>query len=491
MKNFILIALSLLANITIAQTTAKIVDENTGEIIPYANITIGPESQVSNAEGFFTVPPADATLKIVVTCMGYVGKETTIGLLSSQNFVVKLSPATYELDDVSVTRPDPAIIMATVKKNLSKHYASQLPVAKDMLFIRETNNFSPKKMDFEITESTGFTKKGLAQANSDLSAFTAAMKSHPPKQFTDMLCNYYLPAKSASKLEVIKATKLNDETRSTSIEEMYNKLATMLLKHLDTSKYYRFKTGWIGTRDTISLRKDFNNKKNKKKAANSQLLSSKGKLTAFLTENNFLKDSKLTFVTQPEIYEYTYDGAVFLNNDLVYVLKFKPRKSKALYTGTVYVSSTDYAVIRTDYTLGKGKTEGGINVKWLLGIKMSENISTGTTIYKQNSSGEGYYLQYATVESGQYFYLNRPFKFIELSKEEKDVLAFDVKVEGDMNEKTEFLNISRTEVGEPVLATVNEANFKYQQLKRYDPKIWAEYGAIEPLQEMKRFTVPE
>src|SRR5690606_31423 len=162
------------------------------------------------------------------------------------------------------------------------------------------------------------------------------------------------------------------------------------LKHLDTMKYYRIKSGWIGSRDTVSLRKDY--KKKDKNQPKNELTSTKGKLTKFLTENNFLEGSKLEFVTKPELYEYSYEGATFLENDnLVDVLKFAPRKNRAIYTVKLYISSDDFAVIRTDYTLGKGKTEGGINLKWVLGIKASENLSNGTTIYRQNPSGEGYY----------------------------------------------------------------------------------------------------
>ena len=39
------------------------------------------------------------------------------------------------------------------------------------------------------------------------------------------------------------------------------------------------------------------------------------------------------------------------------------------------------------------------------------------------------------------------------------------------------------------LATLNfkEEDFKFINLKTYDPKIWKDYSAIEPLEEMKEF----
>jgi outer membrane lipoprotein-sorting protein len=260
----------------------------------------------------------------------------------------------------------------------------------------------------------------------------------------------------------------------------------ILLQHLDTTKFYRVKSGLFGSRDTISLRKEYNNKKNKVK--NNELTSSKSNLMMTLSRNNFLQSEKLDFISHPERYEYTYDGAVFLaTNEFAYVIKFKPKKSKANFKGKLYISETDYAVLRADYTLGEGKTEGGFNMKLLLGIKASENVSKGTLIFKQNQDGKGYYLQYASNETGQYIYINRPLKFIELSDEEKDVVAFDLTVEGNTSRKTELLNISRNAISETTFENVKEENFKYIPLKRYDPAIWKNLSAIEPLEEMKAF----
>jgi hypothetical protein len=80
---------------------------------------------------------------------------------------------------------------------------------------------------------------------------------------------------------------------------------------------------------------------------------------------------------------------------------------------------------------------------FLLGIKVSENVS-GTIIYKQRAEDDSYYMQYAATESGNYFYLNRPLKLIELTNGERH-LALDFKIEANTLTKTEFLNMSRTE----------------------------------------------
>jgi hypothetical protein len=66
-------------------------------------------------------------------------------------------------------------------------------------------------------------------------------------------------------------------------------------------------------------------------------------------------------------------------------------------------------------------------------------------------------------------------------------VAFDLTVEGNTSRKTELLNISRNAISETTFENVKEENFKYIPLKRYDPAIWKNLSAIEPLEEMKAF----
>jgi hypothetical protein len=46
-------------------------------------------------------------------------------------------------------------------------------------------------------------------------------------------------------------------------------------------------------------------------------------------------------------------------------------------------------VLRTDYVLDEGENSN-FNMKFLLGIKVSENVSKGTIIYKQRAEDDSY-----------------------------------------------------------------------------------------------------
>jgi hypothetical protein len=482
------------------KNTGRIVDSKTGESIPYANIQVDTtESLISNADGFFSISENNTTENtiIAVSYLGYTNSRITLGELKKQQNIIKLNSVVFELDAVTISneKPDAYSIMIAVRKNLETNYKSQIQPSKEVLFYRESNSFTPKKMDIEITKSTGFTKQSLKLSNAEINTLNSNLIIHPPKEFTDVLCNFYKNTKTVkdknsflSKIEFIKATNLKDDYQSANVEDLEEILSKLILKHLDTTKYYRVKSGLFGSRDSISLREDFyKNRKNNNKRR--QAPSTNSNIKTFLSNNDFLQNNKLDFVTQPELYEYHYEGATYSNNnEFTYVLTVKPKKSKAKYTGKLYISETDYAVLRTDFTLSPGKTLKEFNMKLLLGVKYAENISKGTLLFERNSNGNGYYLRYASREKGYSFYVNRPLKFIELSDSDKDVLALDTMIEGNTLFKKEVLTInSPTAISNTAFSEVVEKGLQPIKLKKYDPSIWKGINTIEPLQEMKQY----
>lgn len=496
--SFFFLSLLFCFQIAAAQNiSGKIIDSQTGESIPYATIIVNnAENLVSNAEGLFTLSENSSNQNTILTIsyLGYANQKLSVGDLIKQQNIIKLQAAIIELQEVNVPnkRLSPYEIMANVKANIKNNYAKNSIPKKDMIFFREITNFKPSILDVAIDKSIGFSKESLKKANAQMNSFTSKLITQPPREYVDILCNNYsyLTTKDdkpyyLSKLEVLKATKLKNENSSTSLDDLQKSATDIILKHLDSTKYYRVKSGLFGSRDTISLRKDFNKKK---KTKSNQLTATKANLSSFQIENNITNVTKFDFIHEPEAYNYIFEGATYTNeNEFVYVLSFKPKKSRAKYKGKLYISETDFAVIRADYKLEDGKKVSGVNLKLLLGIKAIENISNGTVIYKNSPVGNGYYLQYASHESGQYIYINRPLKFIELTDEDKDVVAFDLKVEGNFIEKQEYLNMNRTESSEASIGKVTEDDFNFINIKSYDPKIWKDYNGLEPLEEMKQF----
>ena len=484
----------------IAQSiTAKVIDAQSNDGLPYANIEVNGENIVSNAEGGFAIPEKNNADNAVLTIsfLGYHTARITVAELKASEFTVKLNPGVFELETVNITNiaPNGDSIIAAVKRNLARNYNYKADPSKNTFFYRESNSFMPIKLNVEINKSSGFSNEDLKSTNKQFQALTSGLIARPPVEFKELICSYYKGVKTVDgkpvfygKYDIVKGIKLKDKNRAVSINEMEQMATGILFKHLDTTKYYRIKSGLFGSRDTIPIGVGAR-KKGKQKTT--ELTTAKSDISVFLSERSFLNSYKNDFVTHPELYNYFYEGAIPLGDQYVYILKFSPKKSKAKYTGTLYVSDNDYAVVKADYQLAEGKTLGGVNLKFLLGVKQSENVSSGTLIFKERNSGGGYYLQYASVTSGEYMYLNRPLKFIEITKEEKDVVAFDLKIETNMQTRQEYYSMSLSEISMGELESAKEREFSYLQLESYDPKIWKEYSTIEPLEEMKKFKATE
>ena len=479
--------------------TAKVADSESGEGLPYANIEINGESIVSNAEGSFSITEKNSADNVVVNVsfLGYHSTSATVAEIKANQFTVKLKPGFFELETVTISniKPNGDSIIAAVKRNLARNYNYKSDPSKNTFFYRESNSFMPIKLNVEINKSSGFSKEDLKTTNKQFKELTSSLIAHPPVEFKELICNYYNGVKKVDgkpvyydKYDIVKGIKLKDKNRATSISEMEQMATGILFKHLDTTKYYRIKSGLFGSRDTIPIGAGA---RRKGKQKTTELTTAKSDISMFISGTSFFNSYKNDFVTHPELYNYFYEGAISLGDQYVYVVKFSPKKSKAKYTGTLYVSDNDYAVIKADYQLAEGKTLGGVNLKFLLGVKQSENVSRGTLIFKERSKGGGYYLQYASVITGEYMYVNRPLKFIEITKEEKDVVAFDLKIETNMQNKQEYYSMSLSEISMGELEGAKEREFSYLQLDSYDSKIWKEYSTIEPLEEMKKFKAVE
>lgn len=484
-------------SLTAQNITGTIVNAVTGERLSFATIEINGESLISNSEGKFTLSEknSDEDTILNVSFLGYYNLHISVGELKKNGNIIRMKPGAFELETLNITNVNKNVesIMAAVKSNLAKNYnyAGGKPL-KNTIFYRKSSVFKPKQLEVELDKSTGFKRRELKDANRELQEFSASLLSHPPQEFTEMLCNYYTATRQVKekptiipKFEVVKAIKFKDSKRSVALNELQETALGILYRHLDSTRHYRIKSGLFGTRDTIlsPVKKE----KSEKRKENNKLLSAQSTIMTFLYQNRLLYN-RFNFISKYELYNYSYIKTVQLDNDkYVYVINFSPKKRKAKYTGTLYISETDYAVIRADYTLAEGKKLSSVNLKFLLGVKQADNISKGTLIFKKRPTDISYYLQYASEETGQYIYVNRPLKFIEITDEKKDVAAFDLKIETNVYDKEEYFNMMKTEISDAEFDNVKKEDFDYIHLQQYDPNIWNEFSIIEPLEEMKQF----
>ncbi|MBT0608563.1 carboxypeptidase-like regulatory domain-containing protein [Aequorivita echinoideorum] len=474
--------------------SGKIVDAKTSEPIPFVTIQYGKnEGVVSNTEGNFSFYAAQSQgdVELTTSAMGYLSQTVTLKKLREKNHIIRLSEALNQLSTVYVSnqRPNADSIMQRVRKNLPSNYISGN--TKYKLFKRQSSFFKPSSVEIEIEKSTGFNKSQLQQSNQQLQKLSNDVTNRPPAQrYIDMLCNLYNQDSENQKIEIIKATKLLDINNKVSFENIQKKASTIILRHLDTTKTYKLKSGLFTLEEKMSLTETNQIKEEIEEDQKIIPADVRKKMAQTIQEFMFDSPEKMDFITEPKYYEYELDEISDFNGNLVYVVSFIPDRRKAKYEGKIYISNEDYAILKIEYSFAEGKSGEKLNLKFLLGIKYAEDIQSGTIIYTKNEKLNSYFPKYINQESGSYIYVHRPLKFIENNASEKNKVAFDFMIEGHVMEKNELLLLETTALDTSEFQVFSEApTDEYQLLNAYDASIWTNINTLEPLKEMREFKV--
>ncbi|WP_171946629.1 carboxypeptidase-like regulatory domain-containing protein [Flaviramulus basaltis] len=470
--------------------TAKIIDKNTRNPIPYATIKTGDYSGIiSNEEGYFTLNTENDDLKTVtISCLGYQSKTLSIQNIKDLNSLIKLEEAVNQLNEVFISnkKPNADSIIAKVKARIDDNYDTNL--IKYNIFHRTTDYIDFKSLDFEIEKASHVKKKNLDDANSSLSALSKKIRESDIKHFTDFKGELYSLNKDSSKLVVAKATKLIDYKNDFSVEEIQNKAQSIVLKYLDTTKTYKLKTGLFKIEDSLSLNDDEFKEKRQKNQFDIKHLNSETK--GLLRKSQFYENSFLSKLIDPDLYEYTFEDFIYNNGELNYIITFSPSKGKAKYTGKLFVSDDDFAITRVDYTYYKNRHGEKINLKLILGVKYIANVSEGLLLFEKNN-GNKYQPKYLKQITGSYFYVNRDLKFIENSSD-KNKIGFSFKIEGDNRNKEELLFTENSKLTLEDFTAIKQSDVvTFKVLNKFEKTTWENEETLEPSQEMKAFKVEE
>lgn len=466
--------------------SVKVVDKNTKTPIPFATIKTGKYSGViSNEEGNFSLNLDNGNLKnITISCMGYKSKNFTIETIKTSNFVVGIEESVNQLKEVYISnkKPNANDIIAKVLQKINENY--EFTLHKYNIFYRATDYVDFKSLDFEIEKASHVSTKNINKVNYSLDSLSKHIIASKIIQFSDFKGEFNQLDKDSCKLVVAKATKLIDHKKDFSIDNVQEKTQELVLKYLDTTKTYKVKTGIFKVEDSLSfVDEEFKEaKKNEYK-----IPDLKRKTKSLLNDAQFYDKSLLYNILNSDLYEYSLEDVSYYNDDLTYIINYAPRKSKAKYSGKIFVSSENYAVTKFDYSYYESRHGSKFNLKLLLGVKFVENVSEGTIIFQKNSDNK-YHPRYIKVTDGNYFYVSRGLKFIENSKA-KNKIGVDFKIEGDSRNKQELLVTANNKLTIADFKLIKEAKkIPYQILKKFENNIWKNEETLEPLEEMKQFS---
>src|SRR5690606_26105130 len=418
--------------------SAQLIEKNSKTPIPYATIKTGEYSgTISNEEGFFTLnaeTPENHT--ITISCMGFESITLSFGNIKALNYVITLNEALNQLDEVYLSNKKPNIdsIIARVKRNAKRNYSVNL--RQYDIFRRTTDYMDFEHLDFEIDKATHVKKQQLEAVNNDLQSLTNQIMKSKTVHFTDFKGTYYVNNDS-TKLTVNKATRLLDHDKNFSIDNVQERAQHILLSYLDTTKTYKVKTGIFKIEDSLSLAQEM---KKEQEDSNKETFSIKNLKNATkrqLKYSQFYDNSFLMNLLDTRLYDYILEDVTVYNQQLTYVIHYQPRRGKAKYSGKLFITDTDYAITKVDYSYFENRHGSKMNLKFLLGVKYEENLNSGLLIYEKQRDST-YQPKYIKHESGSYFYVSRDFTFIENSKD-RYKLSTDFTIEGQTKSKEELL----------------------------------------------------
>ena len=492
LKSFLILLLFYIPTFLLAQNySGQVLDSITKQPIPFVAIQLEGTSTgvISNDDGRFSLyleNPEDNYL-LNISCMGYTTASVSLRDLKNNDGIIFLSEHINELDMVFLSTEN--INIDSIIKRANRNLKANYPIGSTdyKVFHRKTTHVNFKNLNFDIDKASGLRKSKLEGANKSLDSLAREIKRSNMVQFTDYLGNYYYKDSDNRKLKVDKATVLMDKKKDFSPEGVQKKGSEIILKYLDPNKSYKIKSGWFKMEDSLSLSEEFKDQKEEMENQTLDVEYLNNELSGQIAKANLgTSENFIRGILDRKYYDFELLDITFYMNDMVYVVKFLPRKSSAKYSGTHYISSTDYGILRTDYQFAEGKRGQNVNLKLLLGIKFIENISKGTMIFNKNDQG-AYQLKYAYSDKGGYIYLHRPIKFIENSSDRNKV-SFDVLFEGNMSEKLELLVVNSKPLSESNYNSIKQVEkTPYQELKSYDPSYWSDYNVLEPVAEMKQF----
>lgn len=473
-----------------AQTISGKTITTNNQPIPYATIQIGENyGVISNEEGDFSINTKgfNENELVKISCLGFETLTFNLNQLTAKDYV--LNEHVAELSEVYLTTKKLSIeeILQKVKENTSKNYSQN---NESEIFYRNASFDTPKKLEFEILKASELKKETIKTFNKDFEALRKQAENKTSSNYSDKLLNIS-KLDDSIKINVTKATKLINEDKDKSTEKISRKFIEIISKQLDSNATYKVKTSFLKVEDSLKVGDTF---KQNQKDSLSKTNGLKHAINRLENKHAITEESNFSFLSNYDKNDYILEEITYFNEEPVYKISFTPKRKSEKFAGVFYVNTSDFAVVKIDYTLGENRFGERLNLKALIGIKYVENKIQGTVLYKKGGD-EKYHLQYINNETQQYVYFSRPFKFIKnkaFKNDDKTVFKFNLKIETISESKRELFYInSNTTTSSSFKDFKNSENYRVEKTKSYNPEFWSEYNIIAPVEAIKSYHLAE
>jgi len=416
-KNFInfIFILSIL-NSSSQTLQIKVIDSISEKPIAYSNVYFSNNNGlITDSIGNFELikPQLFQNDSMYVSMIGYEKKSFLI--TNFNDTLIKLVQSPIKLSSVFLTSKKLSSdeIISRVIKNIQMNYQKEFTENKIYLS-RKSNSFTEK---FIIDKF----KSTVPKINSSLIDSLLANLEKDNNSGLQTLAYYYKNFDyEAQKIKIIKSRETYNK-RGEVLESITKKMENAFKNELKSDSYFKIKSGIFGgnfdldgleeidSTNTESLKKFEKKEINEKDDfANSQMRT----INRLYNSLFFEKDSYLNFILKPNKYIFSEPKIDFLGNDLVYIIEATP-KTRGKYSGTLYINTDDFAVVRIDFK----NIKPIYNLK-LLGVFVNIYLRDGKMILSKFKNKK-YSLSYFKMNSGRRVGFDRPLKLIEKNKNVK------------------------------------------------------------------------
>ncbi len=458
----------------------QIIDANTKMPLAFANVGFyhHQTGSISNEEGLFSIPlPANNSKdSLVVQFIGYQTYKQALPINVDSVLRIALHSKTITLQEAKIyaNMPDIKSILNDVRANLEKNY--KFIDAKSQVFFRQSQTTDIQEF------SIGLKKNDIPGIDQSLISKTFDKIPRHSTSFSDLLCNVCVPKQEDDTIKIapIRYVQLKD-IEIDELEKMGN-MFNQLLKNTKENEYWKVRTG------ILSIKMEIDTADNR--VSDSSSVNLKNQHMALTNQLRFahIEDNKhWEFIFNPKRYNYDIAGIDYLNGEEAYIIKFTP-KGKGLFEGKMYISAFTFALLRADYTYGKGKKGRDID---LLGVQYSEDkmeVSIMFVPYKGH-----YRLQYLSKKRAYTSGVHRDISFLKKRKRFLfDKTIYKTKTDLDFKTKVEesslFLAFDYTSVSPQQYKDFkNQLHTPVIEIEQYHDSLWADYPNIAPEKHLREY----
>ncbi|WP_298764928.1 carboxypeptidase-like regulatory domain-containing protein [uncultured Polaribacter sp.] len=479
--------------------------EISGKVIDFAfkkaieNVAIQTSKEigtVSNTDGSYTIS-AKKISYITFSKLGFETKTLSLKDLEYINFLVVLKEKSTLLKgfQLNIAKISLDSLLFKTQKSMEENYL-KTPVQQD-IFVIDDQKMDFKKLNLDLKSSSILNKQDKTLAEEELDNFAKEIKQNKAnftREYKAIILSkdFYIPKteKTFSMVRLEKAAGFKKEGfgEDLTLDNIIEKLQNIVLKHLNKNVSFKLKSGFFKVEDSLSFKKvkavkDSIDKENS--FSNTNLRGYKNKIKA---NTKFFEENKEKNFLNRKYYKHFLEKNELLGTNKYYVVSFQPIKSKSKFAGKIYINPKDFSIRKIDYHYAENKKGNHINLKFLFGVKFSENIKNCTIYFEKTESGK-IYESYFKNSTTSYAFLNRPLKFIENSKE-KNKVKFNIQLEINVTEGLEMLFLNTTSIEDSKIKPLKKEDFNkrtnYLLKEEYANSNWKErQKIIEYLEKYK------